>query len=1045
MKRLLLIVVSLSAVLPGASVGGRTQSQGQYTYTIVHDLGIVSGSQPFVPSINDAGQVAWAHQGDVFRGDGTTVTPVFAYNRNSPNTAPGRASGPVSISNSGAVAAMGSSVLQGTSVIVATTGGVTIVANPLTSVVGEPVINSDEVVLFSKRPPSSNSYSVQLASGGAVTQIAGPGTVVPGGTLAAAWMPRLNDGGQVAFYGRFPSSATNIFRFEDGTISVIGNGLLGSMNNLGEVAFWQHAYQGIVVGDGGTLRYIAKPSAGLRVDPWIAAINDTGDVAFQVSMTGRPEVAAYVGNAAASWPVIQAGDEVPGLGTVLRVRSGNEALNNSGQVAVIVEYDAPGKFAVIRADPPDTDSDDDGVRDDEDAFPHDPGESRDTDGDGIGDNADADDDQDGQSDAAEAACGSNPIDAGSRSPDADGDGRPDCIDIDGPPVLTVPGALLAEATSPSGAPVGFTVTAEDANGHPLAATCAPASGTVFPLGTTQVSCRAEDSGGRSAEASFSVTVVDGTRPTLFVVTPHPHALIVDEPVNVRVQSNDAVGVAAVTAWANATCSPGFETCSATTAAVSLQLSSGTPQSGTWTGQLTSPLLRRTLPYVLRATVMDAAGNLRSASIFVDNDGIGPHIDRARSDYTIDQSTIWSREFNTGTTAGTIHHETGLLSVDGEPGSGVRVTAQIVTPFLVLPPHGGVCTSSEGKDKQFFLDVTDETVDLTCSGDTLHARAVLARPDIVVRKLLWGLRCDTAWFGDGCQRRRYWVYASLPTDHGIRTGSPFEADVDNAGPLLLDLRRVEDDESEVSVGRIVLDPGEIASPEFVAGPVGGSEALVLTALQGDIEVTVDGVTRTVSDGQTFTIAVRKAEQTITFFPLPDIPFGHAPIALGAEASSGLPVTYTATGACMVQGNSLTMVGVNACVVTASQSGGAFHHAAPAVTQTFLVTHTWSGVLPPLSPGAAAVVALGRTIPVKFTLTGGSAGFERVAAKLYASPANAAVENLATGTNSSDGTFRFDPESREYIFNWDTKGLVPGTWQLRVDLLDGVRRTAVVHLR
>ena len=60
------------------------------------------------------------------------------------------------------------------------------------------------------------------------------------------------------------------------------------------------------------------------------------------------------------------------------------------------------------------DSDNDGVPDITDAFPFDPNESVDTDGDGTGNNADTDDDNDGQSDEAEIACGSNPLDAASK-------------------------------------------------------------------------------------------------------------------------------------------------------------------------------------------------------------------------------------------------------------------------------------------------------------------------------------------------------------------------------------------------------------------------------------------------------------------------------------------------------------------------------------------------------------------------------------------------------------------------------------------------------
>ena len=81
-------------------------------------------------------------------------------------------------------------------------------------------------------------------------------------------------------------------------------------------------------------------------------------------------------------------------------------------------------------DPLNPDTDGDSYNDGQDAFPLDPNEWADNDGDGIGNNADTDDDNDGQSDVDEAACGSDPLDAGSLSADNDGDSSPDCVDPD---------------------------------------------------------------------------------------------------------------------------------------------------------------------------------------------------------------------------------------------------------------------------------------------------------------------------------------------------------------------------------------------------------------------------------------------------------------------------------------------------------------------------------------------------------------------------------------------------------------------------------------
>ena len=83
-----------------------------------------------------------------------------------------------------------------------------------------------------------------------------------------------------------------------------------------------------------------------------------------------------------------------------------------------------------------------------------------------------------------------------------------------PPVVTVPSNLVVEATGPSGAGVTFSASATDVIDGAIAATCAPASASTFPLGVTTVHCSATDSQGVTGSASFTVTVTDTTPPTL---------------------------------------------------------------------------------------------------------------------------------------------------------------------------------------------------------------------------------------------------------------------------------------------------------------------------------------------------------------------------------------------------------------------------------------------------------------------------------------------------------------------------------------------------
>jgi hypothetical protein len=75
------------------------------------------------------------------------------------------------------------------------------------------------------------------------------------------------------------------------------------------------------------------------------------------------------------------------------------------------------------------------------------------------------------------------------------------------PVVTVPADLGATATSAAGATVNFTVTVHDAVDGSPSVNCSAASGSVFPIGTTTVSCTATDaSHNTSAAKTFNVTV-----------------------------------------------------------------------------------------------------------------------------------------------------------------------------------------------------------------------------------------------------------------------------------------------------------------------------------------------------------------------------------------------------------------------------------------------------------------------------------------------------------------------------------------------------------
>jgi uncharacterized membrane protein len=75
------------------------------------------------------------------------------------------------------------------------------------------------------------------------------------------------------------------------------------------------------------------------------------------------------------------------------------------------------------------------------------------------------------------------------------------------------------------------------------------------------------------------------------------------------------------------------------------------------------------------------------------------------------------------------------------------------------------------------------------------------------------------------------------------------------------------------------------------------------------------------------------QSISFAALADRTYGDPDVTLGAVASSGLPVSFTASGPCSVSGSTLRLTGAGTCSVTARQPGNTSWLAAPDVVRAF----------------------------------------------------------------------------------------------------------------
>jgi large repetitive protein len=82
------------------------------------------------------------------------------------------------------------------------------------------------------------------------------------------------------------------------------------------------------------------------------------------------------------------------------------------------------------------------------------------------------------------------------------------------PSITCPANQVVEAVGPGGATASFVVTASDGCDLSPTLSVVPASGSLFPLGTTTVNATATDASNNSRSCSFTVTVRDTTPPSI---------------------------------------------------------------------------------------------------------------------------------------------------------------------------------------------------------------------------------------------------------------------------------------------------------------------------------------------------------------------------------------------------------------------------------------------------------------------------------------------------------------------------------------------------
>jgi hypothetical protein len=137
-----------------------------------------------------------------------------------------------------------------------------------------------------------------------------------------------------------------------------------------------------------------------------------------------------------------------------------------------------------------------------------------------------------------------------------------------------------------------------------------------------------------------------------------------------------------------------------------------------------------------------------------------------------------------------------------------------------------------------------------------------------------------------------------------------------------------------LGTAQLNASASAPGNFMYTPVSGT---VLNA--GDwslhLDFTPGDTVNYLAASQEVSLTVMKAPQAIDFAVLPDKAIIDPPFSVTATASSGLPVAFTASGACGLSGTTVTLLGLGACTITAQQAGTANYQPASSVARTFAI--------------------------------------------------------------------------------------------------------------
>jgi hypothetical protein len=515
-----------------------------------------------------------------------------------------------------------------------------------------------------------------------------------------------------------------------------------------------------------------------------------------------------------------------------------------------------------------------------------------------------------------------------------------------PPVVNqphVPKPMTLEATGPDGAKVFYVApTWLDAGNAGVTVSCSPQPNTTFPLGTTTVTCAANDPLGNETSVSFPVTVVDRLGPE-FINVPAPTPVAAAGPAGAPVSFTPPQAVDLVDGAHQVTC------------------------------------------------------NYASGSVFP----IGTT--------TVECSAVDTRGNQTKATF-------GVTVIDPVQPTFTKVPA----PFAVgaMGPAGAPVTF-----KPLAIDLVDGDCPVTCSppsGSTFPLGMTT-------------VACS-ATDSQGNQAQATFAVTVVDTKGPVFTQTPSLVVVEAAGPTGAPVAFTPPQAVDLVDGACPVTCSPASGSVF---PLGGTT----------VECSASDSSGTQTEAE---FGVIVADTTPPALAVPDA------VAATATSSQGATVSYEVSAVDLVDGPvtpscsspSGSPFPLGTKVVTCSAADGR----GMAVTRSFpvQVAYAWSGFLQPINADGSSIFKLGRTVPVKFRLTGASAAIADAhavlaVAPLSPTPVGTDPEVPTTAAPDSGMTFRYHACSHEYTYNLSTKSLSEGTWELRVDLGDGVARSVQISLR